>query len=140
MSFREKSAWISFICLLLLTLGVVFSLHFHTDNGRGYDAASQLHLALASFVGFLVLQLVLHLIVAARSPKDARTPKDERERFIELRAARIGFYSLVVGELIAMAMMHVHRRPDILMWTVLLAILIAWLIKLGGEIVLYRRG
>jgi 4-amino-4-deoxy-L-arabinose transferase-like glycosyltransferase len=140
MSFREKSAWISFVCLLLLTLGVVFSLHVHTNNGPGYDAASQLHLALATFVGFLVLQLVLHLIVAARSPKDARTPKDERERFIELRAARIGFYSLVVGELGAMALMHVHGRPGILMWSILLAIFIAWLIKLGSEIVLYRRG
>lgn len=140
MSFREKSAWISFVCLLLLTLGVVFSQHFHTHDAQGNDVMNPLHLALATFVGFLVLQLVLHLIVAAQSPKDARTPKDERERFIELRAARIGFYSLVVAELVAMAAFHTHGRPGILMWSVLLAIFIAWLIKLGSEIALYRRG
>jgi len=75
-----------------------------------------------------------------QAPKDARTPKDERERFIELRAARIGFYTLVVGELIAMALFHLHGRAFILMSTVLLAIFIAWLVKLGTEIVLYRRG
>ena len=94
---------------------------------------------LAIFVGFLLLQVVLHLIIRAQAPKDARTPKDERERFIELRAARIGFYSLVVSELVAMALFHAHGRAGTLMWTVLLAIFIAWLIKLGSEIVLYRR-
>jgi hypothetical protein len=140
MSFREKSAWISFVCLLLLTLGVVLSQHFHTHDAQGNDVINPLHLALAIFVGFVLLQVVLHLIIRAQAPKDARTPKDERERFIELRAARIGFYSLVVGELVAMASFHAHGHAGTLMWTVLLAILIAWLIKLGTEIVLYRRG
>ncbi len=124
MSYREKSAWISFICLLLLTLGVVHSQHFHTHDAQGNDVINPLHLALAIFVGFLVLQVVLHLIVRAQAPK----------------AARIGFYSLVVGELSAMAAFHAHGRPGLLMWTILLAILISWLIKLGTEIVLYRRG
>jgi len=140
MSFREKSAWISFVCLLLLTLGVFHSMHFHAHDAQGHDVGNGLHLALAIFVGFLVLQVVLHLIIAAQSPKDVRTPKDERERFIELRAARIGFYSLVVLELAAMAGFHAHGRVGTLMWTVLLAVLIAWMIKLGSEIVFYRRG
>jgi hypothetical protein len=140
MSFREKSAWISFVCLLLFTLGVFHSQHFHTHDAQGNDLISPLHLALAIFIGFIVLQVALHLIVAALAPKDARTPKDERERFIELRAARIGFYSLVVAELGAMGAFHAHGRVGTLMWSVLFAILIAWLIKLGSEIVLYRRG
>jgi len=140
MSFREKSAWISFVCLLLLTLGVVSSQHFHQHDAQGRDLINPLHLALGIFLGFALLQVVLHLIIRAHSPQDARTPKDERERLIELRAARIGFYSLVVGELTAMALFHAHGHPSTLMWTVLLAILIAWLIKLGSEILLYRRG
>jgi hypothetical protein len=135
MSFREKSAWISFICLLLLVLTFFVGLHHHPQNAQGH-----LYLALGVVVGFVLLQVVLHLIVVAQSPKDARTPKDERERFIELRGARIGFYALVVGELIAMAAFHAHGRVDVLMWSILVAILIAWMIKLGSEIVLYRRG
>jgi hypothetical protein len=140
MSFREKSAWISFVSLLLFTLGVFHSQHVHTHDAQGNDLISPLHLALAIFIGFIVLQVVLHLIVAALSPKDARTPKDERERLIELRAARVGFYALVVAELTAMGAFHAHGRVGTLMWSVLFAILIAWLIKLGSEIVLYRRG
>ena len=140
MSFREKSAWVSFVCLLLLTIGVVHAQHFHSHDAQGHDVVNPLNLALAFFVGFIVLQVVLHVVIAAQAPKEARTPKDERERYIELRAARIGFYSLVVGELGAMGAFHAHGRPGILMWSVLLAIFIAWLIKLGSEIVFYRRG
>ena len=139
MSFREKSAWISFVCLLLLTLAFFVAQQHHPHDAQGHDVGNGLHLALAIFVGFIVLQVVLHLIIAAQSPKDARTPKDERERFIELRAARIGFYSLVVGELTAMAAFHAHGHVDMLMWSILLAILIAWMIKLGSEIVFDRR-
>jgi len=135
MSFREKSAWISFVCLLLLTLTFFIAQQHHP-----HDAQHHLYLALGVFGGFVVLQVVLHVIVALQSPKDARTPKDERERFIELRAARIGFYTLVVGELVAMALFHAHGRPGILMSSVLLAIFFAWLVKLATEIVLYRRG
>jgi hypothetical protein len=139
MSFREKSAWISFICLLLLTLAMVSVQHFHTHDAQGHDVINPLYVSLAAFLAFVVLQVVLHLIVAAQAPREARTPKDERERLIELRASRIGFYSLVVGVLIAMASFHAHGRAGTLMWTLLLAIFVAWLVKLGAEIVLYRR-
>jgi hypothetical protein len=135
MSFREKSAWISFVCLLLLTVACVAATVHHP-----HDAEGHLHLALAVFGAFGLLQVVLHLIVVAQAPKDARTPKDERELLIELRAARVGFYALVIAEVLAMAGVHVHGSWGTFMGTVLIAILIAWLVKLGTEITLYRRG
>jgi hypothetical protein len=140
MSYREKSAWISFACLLLLTVAYFAVMHHHPHDAEGRDLINPLHLVLGVFGAFLLLQVVLHLIVVAQAPKDARTPKDERERLIELRAARVGFYALVVGEFAAMALFHAHGRTGILMNTVLLAILIAWLMKLGTEVTLYRRG
>ena len=141
MSFREKSAWISLVCLLLLTTAY-FEVGMHHDlhDSGGRAVMDPLHMALAVFGGFVLLQVVLHLIVVVQAPKEARTPKDERERFIELRAARIGFYAVVVGELIAMGAYHAHGRINTMMWSVLFAILVAWLIKLGSEIVFYRRG
>jgi len=140
MSFREKSAWISFVLLVLLMLGFALSHHYHPHDAEGRDLFNPATLFFGILLVFVLLQVVLHLIIALQAPKDARTPKDERERFIELRAARIGFYSLVVCELIAMALFHLHGRPGVLMSTVLLGIFVAWLIKLGTEIVLYRRG
>jgi len=140
MSFREKSAWISFVLLLLLMLGFATSHHYHPHDAQGRDLFNPATLFFGILLVFVLLQVVIHLIVALQAPKDARTPKDERERMIELRAARIGFYSLVVCELTAMALFHLHGRAGFLMSSVLLAIFIAWLIKLGSEIVLYRRG
>ena len=140
MSFREKSAWISFVCLLVLTALFVFSMNHHPHDAEGHDLISPLQMMLFVFGTFALLQIVLHLIVVAQSPKDARTPKDERERLIELRAARVGFYAVVVCELVAMASFHVHGRPWMLMNTLMIGILIGWLIKLGTEVTLYRRG
>lgn len=140
MSFREKSAWISFVLLLLLTIAFAVSHHLHPHDAQGRDLVNPAYLFFGILLVFVLLQVVLHVVVAMQSPKDARTPKDERERFIELRAARIGFYTLVVGELIAMALFHLHGRAFFLMSSVLLAIFIAWLVKLGTEIALYRRG
>jgi len=140
MSFREKSAWISFICLLLLTAAYFAGMYHHPHDAEGHDLINPLHLALAIFVAFAVLQIVLHLILVAQAPKDARTPKDERERLIELRASRVGFYAFVVCDLVAMGLFHVHGHAGTLMNSVMLAILIAWLIKLGTEVTLYRRG
>ena len=140
MSFREKSAWISFVCVLLLTAAYFVGIYHHPHDAQGNDLVSPVHIALAIFGAFLLLQVVLHLIVVMQSPRDARTPKDERERMIELRAARVGFYALVVAVLAAMAYFHVHGRGGTLMNSLMLGILIAWLIKLGTEVTLYRRG
>src|SRR3954463_10744962 len=106
MSFREKSAWISFVLLLMLTLAFVISHHLHPHDAQGRDLIDPAYLFFGVLLVFVLLQVGLHVVVAMQSPKEARTPKDERERFIELRAARIGFYTLVVGELTAMALFH----------------------------------
>jgi len=140
MSFREKMAWISFVLLLLLTVAFAISHHFHPHDAQGHDVIDPAHMFFGILLAFVLLQVVLRVIIAIQAPKDARTPKDERERFIELRAARIGFYTLVVAELVAMALFHLHGRAFFLMSSVLLAIFVAWLVKLGTEIVLYRRG
>jgi uncharacterized membrane protein HdeD (DUF308 family) len=131
MSFREKCAWISFVLLLLLIAG--FALAGHVE-GAGF------HYFLSLFIAFALLQVVLRLIVAWQAPKDARTPKDERERLIDLKAARIGFYALVAGVLLAMVAVHVHGNPWSGLHTMILAVLVAWAIKFASEIVYYRRG
>jgi uncharacterized membrane protein YfcA len=131
MSFREKCAWISFVLLVLLIVG--FALGGHVE-GAGF------HYFLALVLGFALLQVVLRLIVAWQAPKDARTPKDERERLIDLKASRIGFYALVAGVLLAMLAVHWHGNPWSGLHTMILAVLVAWAIKFAGEIFYYRRG
>ena len=94
MSFREKSAWISL--LLLFGLGGIYFGNFARILA-GQHALSDLHLFFALIVALIVAEVALHVAIAIRSPQDARTPRDERERLIDLQATRIAFYVLLVG-------------------------------------------
>ena len=134
MSFREKCAWISFVLLLLLTIGFALGGHLELDGIDG------LHYFLALILGFALLQVVLRVIVARQAPSDARSPKDERDQLIDLKAARIGFYSLVAGVLLSMLLVHAHGNPWTGLESMVLAVLVAWAIKFASEIVYYRRG
>ncbi len=137
MSFREKSAWISFVSILLVSAiyftGVAATV-FGDADGRG-----AFHWFLAMVIGLVVLEVVLHLLVAVKSPHDARTPKDERERLIELKAKATAFPVLVGGALCAIGTLHLRVSAGTTGNAVLLAIVIAELVRFGAEIVDHRR-
>ena len=46
------------------------------------------------------------MAVAIQSPREARTPKDERERLIDMKAARLAFPVLLVGAFAAIGALH----------------------------------
>ena len=76
MPFREKSAWISLVGLIMSFGG------FFVAMGRGLIpiyGARPMQLFFGCFIGFLILQVILHIIAAATAPKDAMAPADERE-------------------------------------------------------------
>lgn len=136
-SFREKSAWVSFLSIL-----GVFVPFFWTSYQRlrgAVDGQTAMSTAFGLLVLFVVLEVLLHVALAVRSPKDARTPKDERERLIGLRATFVAFHVLVAGGLASVALLHLTQRAWILQQATLLAIVVAELVKFGAEIVLFRR-
>ncbi|MEZ5291636.1 MAG: DUF2178 domain-containing protein [Vicinamibacterales bacterium] len=138
MSFREKSAWISFLSLLaVFTPFFYYSYLTLTDQMGRREGATTAFTLLAAFV---VLEIVLHAVIAIRAPKEARSPRDERERLIEMRATRLAFPVLVLGALLSAAVIHVTRSAWIMQQAVLFAIVVAELLKFGTEIVLFRRG
>src|SRR5688500_6300594 len=98
MSFREKSTWISFV--LLLAISVPFFYQFLRIESGTASSQSSFHLFLALVIGFIVGEVVLHAIIAMQSPRDARAPKDERERLIDLKAVRVAFFVLMTGALL----------------------------------------
>ena len=109
-------------------------------GGLGAGVTSVPEPVFGSILGFALLQVLLRVIVARQAPKDARTPKDERDQLIDLKSARIGFYALVAGVLLSMLLVHVHGNPWTGLESMVLAVLVAWAIKFATEIVYYRRG
>jgi len=145
MPFREKSAWISFVCTL-----AVFGLYYGSIlTGRVSSAGiDTLHYLLISTIGLIVLQVVLHVIAALMSRGDVGTAKDERERLIELKAANIAYHVLmiiaVVGLFVFLHAPHLHHlgvveapQTGLLVFA---CIIVADLVKSAAKIVYYRRG
>ncbi len=137
MSFREKSAWVSFVTILAVFVPFFWNSYRQYQGAiSGRDAVGTAFTLLTTFV---VLEILLHVVLALRAPKEARTPRDEREQLIDMRATRVGFYVLLVGALAAVGMVHLTSRAWVIQQVVLLAIVLAELVRFGGQIVLFRR-
>ena len=133
MSFREKSAWISAVLISLFLLSFVLV-------NEHLNAADRLHPFLLVVVTFVTLEIVLHALIAIRSPRDARAPKDERERLIALKASRFAYYVLMVGALLSIFTIHLGWGADMIVGHVFLSVLVAELVRFISIIVFHRRG
>jgi hypothetical protein len=138
MSFREKSAWISFVSILLV-FGAYFWNVGRVLAGR-VGQRSAYGVSIGLLVAFVLLEIVLHIAVAAQAPDEARAPRDERERLIEMKATRVAFQVLVVGALAGVGTLHVTRSAWVMSQVVLLAVVVAELVRFGGQILYFRRG
>lgn len=137
MSFREKSAWVSFVTILAVFIPFFWNSYRQYQGAiSGSDAVSTAFTLLATFVA---LEILLHVVLAIRAPKEARSPRDEREQLIDMRATRVGFYVLLVGAMASVGMVHLTSRAWVIQQVVLLAIVLAELVRFGGQIVLFRR-
>jgi len=137
MSFREKSTWISFV--LLLAIAVPFFYQFlRIERGLSNSRAS-FHLFLFLVVLFVVGEIVLHAVIAVQSPRDARAPKDERDRLIELKTMRVAFFALMAGALLVIVLLHFPLDRFAILQTQLFAVVVAELAMLGARLVYYRR-
>ncbi len=137
MSFREKSAWISFVSIAL----VFFTYFANVVVVRaGRRSGDSFHVFLVLLVALVVLEVVLHVAIARQSPRAARTPKDERERLIDMKATRLAFPVLLVGAFAAMGTMHLDAGRWVMAHVMLFGVVLAELTRFGAQIVYHRRG
>ena len=113
MSFREKSVWISFLIMLTLSGVWAWNLVRGVTGLAGRPDVARLSITLMILA--VVLEVALHVVLAVWSPREARTPRDEREHLIELHATRLAFRVLVGAALLTVGSAHIgssNRRPD----------------------------
>lgn len=137
MSFREISAWIS-----LVTVAVCFGVYFGAivTGGVSPRGVGAVHLLLVCVAALVALQIASHAVAAGLAPREARAPRDERERLIAWRAQSLGYYVLMVGVLALGLPGHFgHPAPDLLNFA-LLDVVVAGLTVAVAQIVQYRRG
>ncbi len=139
MSFREKSAWVTLITLILLS--ILFLSHLPWTL-RPEPNAGTFHALLLSIGAFIVIEIVAHTIMVVWSPRDARAAKDERELLIELRSTRVAAFAYPILSLGSIFFaLHVAGANVIgIGWLVLISFVISEIVKYGMRVFFYRRG
>src|SRR5260370_40668589 len=87
MSFREKSAWISMLSMSGIYGFSCWSVVHAGPKAGGFHFGSLLE----TIIALVVLQIVLTIAVAIFTPREAKAPRDERDKLIELRAMRVAY-------------------------------------------------
>jgi hypothetical protein len=138
MSFREKTAWVTL--LAIIGVSVLYWLHVPSLFDPHHEAWV-LHAMAASIATYVVIELVAWIVLRLRFPQDARTPKDERERLIDLKAIRVAYYVFVVGALGGMFVtLHVVGAHIVgLGMVIFMAFVLSQVAKYVARIVYYRR-
>ena len=144
MSFREKTAWIT-----LVTILVCFGAYYGAIlSGLVPQTSWQaFHLGLVAIVGLAGLQVFLTLVAMRVTPRDSRSANDERELMIHTRSHVIGYYVLMIGMAATLVVTHL-RMPDDSPVDVIVRIanigvavmVLAALSVATAQIVMFRRG
>jgi len=140
MSFREKSAWITLVTVLVCFGAYFVELFGDMAGDRHFGGLASLHLLLLSVLALAGLQIALTLIAALTTPKDGRGPADERERMIQLRSQSLGYHVLMVLAVGLFAPAFFGHRGVEMANFALLAVVIAALTVAVAQIVMFRRG
>jgi hypothetical protein len=139
MSFREKTAWVTLCAIVIVSS--MYWLHVPSllEPHPGHWVLHAMHASLAAYV---LIEVVAYVVLYLRSPKEARTPRDERERLIDLKALRIAYYVFLVGAMAGMFVtLHLVGAGAVaVVMVVFMAFVLSQIVKHAARIVYYRRG
>jgi dolichyl-phosphate-mannose--protein O-mannosyl transferase len=136
MSFREKTAWISLIALLVL-IAWYFRPFLHGAQHGNTLAFGRLVMAAVVVV---ILGTVVKTVVAAFTPKAEKLSPDEREKLIETKSRRVSY--AVLGWCVRGACFFGIADPVLFFNgnTLLFFLMISEVLGIGYQIVQFRRG
>lgn len=139
MTYREKSAW-----LMLFAFAVTYGPYFAIVGSGVLPKAPlpdfhQLGLFAKTVVAQIVILIIGHVVLAARSPREVRAAADERDRAIEQRALTAAYYVLFFGMIVVGCIMPFTDRGWRIVNSALFMIVAAELVHYGVTVVSYRR-
>ncbi len=147
MPFREKSAWIQLISAVVVWVYYFRTVALALAAGRDVHFVS---LFVGCIVGLVLLQIVLSIVAALFALRDAKAPSDERENLIALKSARIAFIVLNIGIITLALAGPLFAKPllpgvadagmIVMVNGILLAMVIAELVRCASQIVYFRLG
>ena len=141
MSFREKSAWIMLIMIVLMTALWTAHMAWWRPSMLAPDPNPFVfHTLILTTVGFVVIVVVAHIVIAVLAPRDANARADERERLIGLKATRIGAYVYAGLSLSSIFIIHLGANEGGILYCVFLSFIVSQIVNYAARIAYYRRG
>ena len=138
MAFREKTAWIMSLALLL---GGVFYFGVVVTGSQALGASMPpLVPIIAIYVGLLVtISIIGHIGAAISSGRSANEPMDEREAQIVARATTLSDYIMGVGILVSLGIYLFSYDGNRLFHLVFGTLMLAQFAQYVAQIVFFRR-
>jgi hypothetical protein len=137
MPYREKTAW-----LALVAMAVTFGPYFTMVASLQREPLPNLR-QLGLFAAAAIVQLLIlglgHLYLGRRSPEEARTPPDERDRAIRGRSISSAYYLLIAGMILVGCVMPLNSSGWTIIKAALLTIVAAEVVHYGVVVFSYRR-
>lgn len=139
MSFREKTAWVTLVAILAVSLLYWFHI---PDPLQPSSSPTVLHAMGASLVVYCLIELAGWLALRWKYPRDAREPRDEREKLIDLRAVRVAYYAFLVAAMAGIFFtLHLAATgPVAVGMVVVMAFVLSQIVRHAARITYYRRG
>ena len=137
MAFKEKSAWIMSIALLLG--GLFYGLHVADLSSAlpGFAPPNVPSLVIYTLI-LIVIAIVGHVAIAILAPKEANAPTDEREQRIFDRAAHWSSYVLGFGVIVSLLYYLVSYDGNGLFYGVFASLMLSQLCEYLLQIWFYR--
>jgi hypothetical protein len=130
MSFREKSAWICSIAIVLV-YGFCGWAVLHAPLTK----IGAVILLIASSVLMTVITAIGHIAVSIGRRMER---PDERDNLIAMRSGRYAYYTLAFGVWGLFCLALVSSQPGLLAYAALGVFVVAELVRFGSQAVMYR--
>jgi hypothetical protein len=136
MSFREKSAWV--MAALMSGAGLYYlSLVYAASQAIGETAPPMVVFVFVALV--IVGSVVVQIILAVASPKEANAPADERERTVEHRAGNWSGLVLGVGAVTSLGYFLYYADGNLLFHLIMGSLIVSQIAEYAFQILLLRR-
>nr|WP_321509454.1 hypothetical protein [uncultured Hyphomonas sp.] len=139
MSFREKTAW--GMGLVLILAGIwYFKRVVGMSDALGETAAPNIRFVIGYIVLVVLASILVNILIASASGKDAEAPADERERAILDKAGHWSGYVLAVGAVAGLFHFSWQNDGNLLFHIVFGALMASQVTEYAFQIFLFRRG
>jgi hypothetical protein len=139
LAYREKTGWLS-----LIAMAVTFGPYFVIVATRTIPASGLPNLRLLQvFAATAICQALIltagHPYLGLRSPDEARTPPDERDRAIMRRSISSAYYVLIAGMILVGGVMPFNSSGWSIVNAAILMVVMAEVVHYGVLVLCYRR-